>query len=224
MCSIMRGPAMAPSLVTWSMTTTGILLVLAKVMSRAVPSRICPMLPGVPSASWQYIVWMESTISRRGFRCSASCSTASSDVSACMNRSGVTIPSLWARSLICPWDSSPDPYRTVPCFLQTAAAICSTSVDLPMPGSPLSRIRAPGTNPPPSTRSSSPIPVSRRDISSMAISVSAAGRVSVPVRCMLPALRGASGCSVSSVIVFHSPHWGQRPSQRLETLPQLAHT
>ena len=37
----------------------------------------------------------------------------------------------------------------------------SSSVDLPTPGSPASRITAPGTIPPPSTRSNSPTPVGR---------------------------------------------------------------
>ena len=36
---------------------------------------------------------------------------------------------------------------------------CSSSVDLPMPGSPPSRVTEPGTRPPPSTRSSSAMPV-----------------------------------------------------------------
>ena len=44
----------------------------------------------------------------------------------------------------------------------TPAAISSTSVDLPMPGSPPSSTRAPGTRPPPRTRSTSPMPTLRR--------------------------------------------------------------
>jgi hypothetical protein len=37
------------------------------------------------------------------------------------------------------------------------AASCSSSVDLPMPGSPLTSTTEPGTMPPPSTRDSSPL-------------------------------------------------------------------
>ena len=40
-----------------------------------------------------------------------------------------------------------------------AARACSTSVDLPIPGSPPSKVTDPGTSPPPSTRSSSATPV-----------------------------------------------------------------
>ena len=42
------------------------------------------------------------------------------------------------------------------------AAACSSSVDLPMPGSPPSSTSDPGTIPPPSTRSNSPMPVLSR--------------------------------------------------------------
>ena len=42
------------------------------------------------------------------------------------------------------------------------AAACNSSVDLPMPGSPPSSTIEPGTMPPPSTRSSSPMPVDSR--------------------------------------------------------------
>ena len=43
-----------------------------------------------------------------------------------------------------------------------AAAACSSSVDLPMPGSPPTRIAEAGTRPPPSTRSSSAMPLRLR--------------------------------------------------------------
>jgi hypothetical protein len=44
------------------------------------------------------------------------------------------------------------------------AAACSSSVDFPIPGSPPSSISEPGTTPPPSTRSNSPMPVDRRSL------------------------------------------------------------
>ena len=50
------------------------------------------------------------------------------------------------------------------------AAACSSSVDLPMPGSPPSSTSDPGTTPPPSTRSNSPMPVERRVLSRISIS------------------------------------------------------
>ena len=63
-----------------------------------------------------------------------------------------------------------------------------------------------------------------RAMSSMAISVRDAALEAGPLRCMLRAPFGASGAICSSSIVFHSPHCGQRPSQRLETLPQFVQT
>ncbi len=56
-----------------------------------------------------------------------------------------------------------------------AAATSSSSVDLPTPGSPLSRIAAPGTMPPPSTRSNSATPLERRGDSSEVSAVIGSG-------------------------------------------------
>ena len=78
--------------------------------------------------------------------------------------------------------------------------------------------------PPPRTRSNSPMPVSTRVMSSKAMSDKDVACDAGPLRAMLWAAFGASGTTFSSSIVFHSPHWGQRPSQRLETLPQLVQT
>ena len=50
------------------------------------------------------------------------------------------------------------------------AAACSSSVDLPMPGSPPSSTSEPGTTPPPSTRSNSSMPVGSRALCSVEIS------------------------------------------------------
>ena len=63
-----------------------------------------------------------------------------------------------------------------------------------------------------------------RAMSSMAISARDAACDAGPLRAMLCAALGASGATVSSTMVFHSPHCGQRPSQRLDTLPQLLQT
>ena len=56
------------------------------------------------------------------------------------------------------------------------AAAWRRSVDLPIPGSPPSRTSGPGTRPPPSTRSSSPIPMGRRGRSALADAARATGR------------------------------------------------
>ena len=58
---------------------------------------------------------------------------------------------------------SPRPTRRAPPRRPRPAApsACSSNVDLPMPGSPPSRVTEPGTRPPPRTRSSSATPVGR---------------------------------------------------------------
>jgi hypothetical protein len=69
-----------------------------------------------------------------------------------------------ARSLTCAADSSPVTRRTRRSALSERRAMRS-SVDLPIPGSPLTRTRLAGTSPPPSTRSSSVTPVGIRSAS-----------------------------------------------------------
>ena len=157
------------------------------------------------------------------FSVSAAFKTESRYVSAWTKSPFGSIPSRSARSLICPADSSPDAYRTVPATFETAAAVCRTSVDLPIPGSPLRRISAPGTIPPPRTVSSSPMPVVRRVTVSSLISPNGAGFVSF-CRTDDAAAAGTAAFSVSSANVFHSPQCGQRPNHRVETLPHSLQT
>ena len=61
MCSSTRGPAMAPSLVTWPTRKTGQPVVLAKRISRLALSRTWLTEPGEEAMSGRYMVWMEST-------------------------------------------------------------------------------------------------------------------------------------------------------------------
>ena len=84
--------------------------------------------------------------------------TASMSVVELKARFCVVTPSRAARSLICRRLSSPETYR-MRAPEEMVWQICSSRVDLPMPGSPLSKTTDPGTMPPPSTRLSSPIPV-----------------------------------------------------------------
>ena len=95
-------------------------------------------------------------------------------------------------------------------------ATSSSRVDLPTPGSPASSSTAPGIRPPPSTRSSSAMPVgsarateaSCRLIGSAATrGVTGAGRVSAAAR------------TPSSAIVPQAWHSGQRPTQRIAVIP-----
>ena len=74
-----------------------------------------------------------------------------------------------------------------------------------MPGSPPISVAEPATNPPPATRSSSAIPVTRRGSVFVAPdrSSSGNGRPAAPRRAVAPPTPSAAA---SSMIVFHSPH------------------
>ena len=83
-----------------------------------------------------------------------------------------------------------------------------------MPGSPESSVTDPATIPPPSTRSSSPTPVTYRWLSSDEISESFFTALSRAAGALPPDERdfAAETCwRISSVIEFHSPQSGQRP-------------
>ncbi len=85
----------------------------------------------------------------------------------------------------------------------------SSSVLLPMPGSPASSVTDPATSPPCSTRSSSPTPVgigaaARASTSPIGTGPSTATRASVPV----------DASAAASASVPQASHSGQRPSQR----------
>ena len=85
-------------------------------------------------------------------------SITSISVSPKNNISLLLIPSLSALIFICSADSSPETYKTLPSPLILLQS-CKIKVDLPIPGSPPTKTREPLTSPPPSTLSSSPIPV-----------------------------------------------------------------
>ena len=142
---------MEPSLFTWPMTKMVSPSPLASCIRAMVHSFTWLMLP------W-YRVWMESTMSTSGETACTASMTFSRLVS---DRRDSPSPLTWsrsARSLICRRLSSPETYR-MRAPEEMVWQICSSRVDLPMPGSPLSKTTEPGTMPPPSTRLSSPIPV-----------------------------------------------------------------
>ena len=108
-------------------------------------------------------------------------------------------------------DSSAEASTTSGPVAATEESTWKSSVDLPMPGGPNSRVTEPATTPPPRTRSSSPTPVAsgacalRRDVGQ------GHGR--------LGATRRAPGRTGAGPKVFHSPQVGQRPTQRSEVAP-----
>src|SRR5262249_19718118 len=106
-CSSTRGPASAPSLVTWPIRMHAVPLALACAVSSAADSRPCPTLPGADASGGVCSVGMESTTTAAG-RKAASCSTtASAAVSARIITSALPSPSRSARSRTCCGDSSP---------------------------------------------------------------------------------------------------------------------
>src|SRR5579875_894830 len=103
----------------------------------------------------------------------------------------------------------------------------SASVDLPTPGSPPIKTSDPGTSPPPSTRSTSPIPRTTRGASSRdtsVIGVATAGGAAAAARPpTVPPPRDGAGTG-SSTNVFHPPQPGQRPSHFADSYPQVWQT
>ena len=126
-----------------------------------------------------------------------------------------------ARPRTCAADSSPVMYRTGPrppaaAVRAAFAATSSSSVDLPTPGSPARRITAPGTMPPPSTRSSSPTPVERDEARSPSTSpMGRAGR-----RGAVAAVRAPPVTSPAWSTVPHAPHSRHWPTHLGEVQPQ----
>ena len=158
-CSSARGPARPPSLVTCPTRTTLTPRALASATSRWAHPRTWPTDPEAEPSSGSCTVWIESTTTTAGARASTWPTTWGSDVSATSHSAGALTPSRSARSATCRADSSAVTYRQVWPPAATDASACSSSVDLPMPGSPPTTVTDPGTRPPPSTRSSSASPV-----------------------------------------------------------------
>src|SRR5688500_2265933 len=98
------------------------------------------------------------------------------------------------------------------------AAASSSSVDLPMPGSPASSTTAPGTRPPPSTRSSSPTPVVlAAATSALTWPIGIAGAVVAPAWTPCAPPRAHSSSTVPRA--WHSPH---RPTHLVVRHPHPA--
>ncbi len=151
-----------------------------------------------------------------GFCCRMTSSMTSRFVSHNRATSSPNSPILVARSLICFRDSSPDMYRTF-CFLtERFRHTCRSSVDFPIPGSPPTRIKEPGIIPPPSTRSSSSMPVVVRSSLLIEISFNLAGSVTArDFRTAAPPFFTTG----SSVNVFHSRQPGHCPSHFGDSYP-----
>ena len=98
-------------------------------------------------------------------------------------------------------------------MLAVWAATSSSSVLLPTPGSPASRMAAPGTSPPPSTRSSSGTPLGRKvESATLTWPIGTAGVLTGP------AAARSTGAVVSRIEpqAWHSPH---RPTHLVVSQP-----
>ena len=175
-CSSVRGPASDPSLVTWPTSSVAIPSSLASRCTRIAPSRTWLTEPGPPGASGSCTAWIESIAITSGRIASACAHTCGNEVSHTTSRSGASVPSRPARSRTCAADSSAHTSRHRAPSAAIAPRPCSTSVLLPMPGSPPTRVTEPATRPPPSTRSSSGMFVARRGAPSGSTSASGTGQ------------------------------------------------
>ena len=96
-----------------------------------------------------------------------------------------------------------------------------------MPGSPPINTTAPSTNPPPSTRSNSPIPVEARTISDCRTSTSGVILAVSIFPAQLPRREGAlvaAGSREISDNVFHAPQASHWPCHFGYSAPQLLQT
>ena len=98
-------------------------------------------------------------------------------------------------------------------------------MDLPMPGSPPSRMRLPGTMPPPNTRLSSVSPVSMRGSGRVAtcrsgLTVEVSGRL-MPAGAALAAEEGETWSCLNE---FQAPQEGHFPTHFGESCPHCSQT
>jgi len=197
---------------------TGTLRRLASITNLCAQPRTCTTLPGAEPSSGSTSVWMLSMITSSGWSSSSAASTWGRTVSANNHNSGRTAPRRSARSRTCCALSSADTYKVRP---GQAASACSSSVLLPTPGSPPRSVTEPGTSPPPSTRSSSGIPVERGD--PWETSTSPMRWAGLAASSATPAASdemSLAGSSTSSTKVFQAPHDVQRPAHFGNDAPQ----
>ena len=224
MCSSARGPARAPSLVTWPTSTVATCRDLARPTSWSAHSRTWVMLPGTPLARRSPRVagpmataWIESITTRSGSASTTELITVPTSVAARISRPGGIGPRRSARSRTWWADSSADTSRTRCPEAARAASTWSSRVDLPIPGSPPRRVTEPGTRPPESTRSNSSTPVGTAVASDRSTEESGTGMAE---RSSASTARTNDPSCASSTRVFHSPQEGHRPVHLAEVEPQ----
>lgn len=128
---------------------------------------------------------------------------------------------LSALNFICSADSSPETYKTCPSPF-TLSHNCNIKVDLPIPGSPPSKINEPFTSPPPKTLSNSSKPVDVLIVSLASYESSLCGILFVFFSAFNELfLLSTIFCSKK---VFQLPHAGHFPSHFPDSYPHSLHT
>ena len=221
MCSSTRGPASAPSLVTWPTRMVVTSSRLAMRVSCAAHSRTWATEPGAEVSASEYSVWIESMTTTSGFSASIVPWMRSSWISASSARFGLSIPRRRARSAICEPDSSPLTYNTRRSADRLDSA-CSNSVDLPIPGSPPISTTPPLTRPPPNTRSNSSMPLEKRGTSTASMSDSLR-TVALEASDWKRAPAPDVGCATVSTSVFHCWQFGHCPAHFGAVPPHSVH-
>src|SRR5579875_1843447 len=144
-CSSTRGPASAPSLVTWPTSSTAILRRLARFITSPATSRTWATEPAAEDRSTEWSVCTESITQTSGRSCSSVASTVDRSVSAITGTASASPPpSRWARSLIWAADSSAETYSVRRPAAHRLASAIVVSVDLPIPGAPPMSTSEPG--------------------------------------------------------------------------------
>ena len=119
MCSSTRGPASAPSLVTWPTSTIVVPLALAVRVSCAAHSRTCATEPGAEVSCSEYRVWIESiTQNRRLLGLDRGQDLLELDLGQHAHLRCASRPRRRARSATCAPLSSPVTYSAVICARQ----------------------------------------------------------------------------------------------------------
>ena len=180
-------------------------------------------MPAAPSISAAAMVCTESTTKSSGATASIWPSTVLRSVSEAIKRLSLIAPVRSARRRICPTDSSPETYKTFLPDFAVLAATSSSRVLLPTPGSPDSSTTAPGTNPPPSTRSNSPTWVDQAatrsvDTSVMGLAAEEPTMATGLIWRTVPSPRPPP--ALLSCIVSHAWHSPQRPTHLGVVQPQ----
>ena len=189
---------------------------LATRRSREAASRTCATEPGAEPISSAQSVCTESTTQTSGASASMVAQTASS-----RSRRARARPrsSPAARRAAAPAPATPRPTRAARGVSGRAREHRRVRLDLPTPGSPPSSTSEPGTSPPPSTRSSSAMPVEavgRRQLDGREVDRPRGRRP--PRAARRPAHRRVGARSSTSVDQASQPgHW---PSQRGSLRPQ----